>query len=96
MDNIASLNQFKNENASNQVWTHKILSEIVSQAVDKHLAASHDELSDSMHTSIVKLVELPMLQKVLSLTNHNQVQAAKMIGISRGTLRKKVKENNLI
>ena len=92
-DQLATPSQVKTDCPA---WTHQILSEIVSQAIDKHLATNNDELADSLHVAVRKLVERPMLQKVLTVTNNNQVQTAKMIGISRGTLRKKMKEHGLI
>ena len=37
-----------------------------------------------------------MIKKALELTNGNQVHAARLLGISRNTLRKKIGEENLV
>ncbi|MDA8340139.1 MAG: sigma-54 dependent transcriptional regulator [Nitrospiraceae bacterium] len=42
---------------------------------------------------IVSTLEKSMVQKALELTKGNQVHAAKLLGISRNTLRKKLEEN---
>ncbi len=42
---------------------------------------------------IISMIERSMVQKALELTKGNQVQAAKLLGISRNTLRKKLEED---
>lgn len=44
---------------------------------------------------VLNEVEVPLLEAVLSYTGGNQTQAAEVLGINRGTLRKKLKEYNL-
>ena len=39
---------------------------------------------------VISEVEKPLIQMVLKLTNGNQSKAALILGISRGTLRKKM------
>lgn len=41
---------------------------------------------------VVKKVEIELIKKALELTDGNQVQAARLLGISRNTLRKKLEE----
>jgi Fis family transcriptional regulator len=40
-------------------------------------------------------VEVPLLQATLRHTNNNQSRAAELLGINRGTLRKKLKQYGL-
>jgi len=40
--------------------------------------------------------EKPLFEAVMAYTNNNQVQAAKILGISRGTLRKRLKEFGML
>ncbi len=47
----------------------------------------HDKFQD-----ILSLIEKRMVKRALELTKGNQVQAAKLLGISRNTLRKKLEE----
>lgn len=45
---------------------------------------------DNMHDMIMKTTERPLLRQILLRTGGNQVQAAKILGINRNTLRKKM------
>src|SRR5690625_122571 len=41
-------------------------------------------------------VEAPLLEIVLKYTRHNQTKAAQVLGLNRGTLRKKLKQYGLL
>jgi Fis family transcriptional regulator len=45
---------------------------------------------------VLKEVELPLFIAVLKQTKNNQSKASKILGLNRGTLRKKLKQYNLI
>jgi two-component system nitrogen regulation response regulator GlnG len=49
----------------------------------------------NLHDVVVKLVEKPLLKCVMRHTSGNQVRAAKLLGINRNTLRRKLKELGL-
>ncbi len=53
------------------------------QDLDGH--GTHD-----LHRLVMETVEPPMLRAVLRYTNGNQTRAAQILGINRGTLRKKL------
>jgi two-component system nitrogen regulation response regulator GlnG len=40
---------------------------------------------------VISLVELPLLVHVLELTGGNQLRAARLLGINRNTLRKRLR-----
>ena len=48
-----------------------------------------------LYELIVNEVEIPLLKKVMRYTGGNQSKAAKILGISRGTLRKKLEKHKL-
>lgn len=48
-----------------------------------------------LHAELIARVERKLIQQVLKQTQHNQCQAAKILGISRTTLRKKMAEYQL-
>lgn len=41
-------------------------------------------------------VEAPMLEVIMKHTRHNQTKAAQVLGLNRGTLRKKLKQYGLL
>jgi two-component system nitrogen regulation response regulator GlnG len=48
--------------------------------------------ADNLHAECVRRLERLLLTRVLRHTNGNQVQAAKMLGITRGSLRTKIRD----
>ena len=50
----------------------------------------------NLYELVLKEVEVPLLTVVLEQTKNNQSKAAKILGLNRGTLRKKLKQCDLI
>lgn len=50
---------------------------------------------DNMHESVIDMVERKLMAKVLSQCGYNQVKAARVLGISRNTLRHRMKKFDL-
>lgn len=50
---------------------------------------------EDLHSLIMSKVEKPLLVQILRRVGGNQVQAAKILGINRNTLRKKIKQYNI-
>lgn len=67
------------------------LSEHVSQAVRNYMktVGNIDELN--LYQLIIEEVEAPLFRSVMELTRYNQSKAARVLGVSRGTLRTKLK-----
>lgn len=66
----------------------------LSQKVKKSLESYFDQLDGEdivdLHAMVMSEVEKPLIEAVLNHTKSNQSKAAKMLGLSRGTLRKKI------
>ncbi len=45
---------------------------------------------------VMNEVEEPLLEAVMTFTNHNQSRAASIMGLNRGTLRKKLKRYGML
>lgn len=67
------------------------------QTIRLHLDQYFDYHEDGLppaglYQRILREVERPLIQKVLQVTNGNQVKAAELLGLNRNTLRKKIRE----
>jgi Fis family transcriptional regulator len=51
--------------------------------------------AEGVYQMVLREVERPMLEVVLKHTRGNQTKAADLLGINRGTLRKKLREHGL-
>lgn len=54
-----------------------------------------EEVSD-LYNLVLAEVEAPLLEVVMRVTRSNQSKAAQILGLNRGTLRKKLKQYNLL
>lgn len=73
----------------------------ISKSVELHLAHYFQSLGDSLpapglYQTVLKEVEVPLINTTLSLCNGNQIKAANLLGINRNTLRKKIKDYDLV
>ena len=66
------------------------LQEIVYNIVNRFLAENKGKNINDLYDMILSEVEPPLLQAVMERRRGNQLQAAKILGISRGTIRKKL------
>jgi Fis family transcriptional regulator len=71
----------------------KPLRECVLTALRSYLGAMGDHEIQGLYRLVMDEVEQPMLEAVLEHTKGNQSAAAEILGISRGTLRKKLKNS---
>mgnify|MGYP003661637799 CR=1 FL=1 len=52
-------------------------------------------LTSAFTTTVTTEIEAPLLEEVMTYTRGNQTRAANLMGINRGTLRKKLKQYGL-
>lgn len=68
--------------------------------VEEHLDSYFLEMGNSVpadfYNVVLHQVEKPLLEVVLQQTRYNQSRAAGILGLSRGTLRKKMKTHGLL
>jgi two-component system nitrogen regulation response regulator GlnG len=71
----------------------KPFTEIVRKHVQAYYLSHGDSLpSSGVYARLLPLVEKPLIETTLEVTAGNQLKAAKILGINRNTLRKKIKE----
>ena len=67
------------------------LNKAVSQKVSEHLLVLNDRDIVDLHKLMIEEIEAPLYKAVIEHCRYNQCRAAILLGISRGTLRTKLK-----
>lgn len=67
----------------------------VREALETYLQELDGELPENLYEVVINEVERPLLQTVMDFCGGNQTRAATMLGINRGTLRKKLRLHKL-
>ncbi len=86
-DSLAALDSFQNQNTASQPLRNS-----VKQAMRNYFAQLEGEDVTELFELFLSEVEAPLLEEVMTYTRGNQTRAANMLGINRGTLRKKLKK----
>lgn len=88
MDTFVESNQLIEESEHLILCTP--LSVHVKQTVSRYLEQLNGHDVVELHAMVIAEVEKPLLEAALEYSGHNQSKAAKTLGLSRSTLRKKM------
>ena len=72
------------------------LRDSVSTAVRAYLDQLDGQLTSDVYQMVLTEVEAPLLEEIMQYTRNNQTKASRMLGLNRGTLRKKLKQYGLL
>lgn len=72
------------------------LHDSVRKGLEFYLSAVKGQLPNNLYDLILAEVEAPLLEAVMTYTKNNQSKAAIVLGLSRGTLRKKLKQYGML
>ena len=75
----------------NSIHVHEPLRVHVERVVRQYFAMLDDEMPTDLYELILKEIEQPLLSVVLEKSRGNQTKCAQILGLNRGTLRKKLK-----
>jgi Fis family transcriptional regulator len=73
----------------------KLLSNLTDECLDTYFESLNGHKPGDLYQLVIGEVEKPLFRAVLNFTNGNQSEAAEILGINRGTLRKKLKDYKL-
>ena len=67
------------------------LEELIASRLQSFLVKLGDVETTNLYETIIEMAERPLIRLILRQTGHNQIRAAKILGINRNTLRKKIR-----
>ena len=74
----------------------KSLSDHTEEALNLYFESLNGHRPGDLYDLVLSEVEKPLLRTVLEYTGGNQSEAASILGINRGTLRKKLRRHGLL
>jgi len=72
------------------------LRDCVTSAMKDYLTQLDGQLGTDVYQMVLAEVEAPLLEEIMAYTRNNQTKASRMLGLNRGTLRKKLKQYGLL
>lgn len=66
------------------------LKEVVGTILNEYFDSLKGEKPEHVYNLVLTEIEHPLMQAIMKFTNSNQSQAAAILGINRGTFRKKL------
>ncbi len=81
---------------SDDISQAKNLRHSVAIALTTYLANLDGQEVTDVYNMVLAEVEAPLLEEVMRYTRNNQTKASQMLGLNRGTLRKKLKQYDLL
>lgn len=76
---------------------HQIqFSQCVEEALAKFLSEHRAYLPNNLYNLAIQSVERPLLKKIMRIAENNQSYAAKILGLNRATLKKKLLEYEIL
>ncbi len=81
---------------SSQVSSGQTLRDSVEQALQNYFDQLDGQEIDGVYDMVLAEVEIPLLETVMKYTRDNQTKASAVLGLNRGTLRKKLKQYGML
>jgi len=90
-----SINELNENNAFNSNDENFTLRESVELAMKNYFTQLDNEQPSNIYELVLAEVEAPLMEAVMAYTQGNQTKASQVLGLNRGTLRKKLKTHGL-
>ncbi|MDA7735997.1 DNA-binding transcriptional regulator Fis [Porticoccaceae bacterium] len=78
------------------ITEQKSLRDYVSEVMQRYFADLDGQDTKELYDIVMAEVEPPLLEAAMKYTRQNQSKTAALLGLNRGTLRKKLKQYNLL
>ena len=76
--------------------TSILFKEFVSNAMIEYFKKIDGYPIDNVYNLVIGEVEKPLIEETIKYCKGNQTKASQLLGLSRGTLRKKMKQYNIL
>ena len=76
--------------------SNRTLRSSVEETLNNYFADIDGQPVSGVYEMVLSEVEAPMLEVIMRYTHNNQCKAARILGLNRGTLRKKLKRYGLL
>ena len=83
-------------NTDSEHHEHESLRYCTEYALQHFFECLDGQMTTGMYDLVIREVEQPLLETVMAYTRNNQSKAAQLLGLNRGTLRKKLKQYDLL
>ncbi len=88
--------ELKNNFTQAPVASAQTLRDSVETALNNYFAHLDGQPVTQVYDMVLAEVEAPLLERVMKYTRNNQTKASVILGLNRGTLRKKLKQYDLL
>ena len=78
-----------------EVDAQRPLRECINDALERYFEQLDGQPVTGVYDMVMSEVEVPLLHAVLRYTRNNQCRAAEVLGLNRGTLRKKIRQYDI-
>ena len=85
----------QDQNTSDESEEISQLSNAVKHSIRRYLYELDGTQPNNMYALVLKQIEQPLFEAILEHTKGNQSRASELLGLNRGTLRKKLRSYNL-
>ena len=72
------------------------LGSCVRTSLQRYFNDLHGHTPENLYDMVIREIEIPLLETALKHSKGKQSKAAQLLGINRGTLRKKLRQYNLL
>ncbi|MEH6548983.1 MAG: DNA-binding transcriptional regulator Fis [Pseudomonadales bacterium] len=79
-----------------KVASEQTLRDNITAALDNYFQQLDGQLATDVYDMVLTEVEAPLMEAVMRYTRNNQSKASQVLGLNRGTLRKKLKQYDML
>jgi len=95
VQDLQDINDNINDNHDHVTQEISQLSHAVKHSIRRYLYELDGTHPNNMYDLVLRQIEQPLFEAILEHTKGNQSRAADLLGLNRGTLRKKLRSYNL-